>query len=79
MRGCFVGLLVHTVNTLKHFICPKEPHISGDVLSPLPCSLQHNLVNAAVTPDQLAAKGSLLSFETLLKSFLLNTFDQEVT
>lgn len=44
---------------LKHFICPKEHRVSGDVLCPLSRSLQQNLANAAVTPDLLPAKREL--------------------
>lgn len=62
----FVDTHVHTVNTLKHLICPKEPHVSGDVLSPLSRSLQQSLANVAVTPDLLPAKGSSLVFDILL-------------
>lgn len=59
-EGFSSGRKKHTVNMLKHLICPKEPGASRDALSP------HRLANAAVTPDLLAEKGPPLVFDVLL-------------
>lgn len=61
MWGRFAGMRVHTVNTLKHLICPKELGVPEDVLPPLSRSLRQSLANAPATPDLLPVKGKLVS------------------